>query len=62
MGEEVKPELSGSYKAGPGTYRVDPAHGPGKVPYSSHNEYPHINITLRNGTKLAIIVTGSKSF
>jgi len=62
MGEEVKPELSGSYKAGPGTYRVDPAHGPGKVPYSSHNEYPHINITLRNGKKLAIIVTGSKSF
>jgi hypothetical protein len=60
-GEEVA-ELSGSFKAGRGTYRVDKPHGVGKVPYNPHNEYHHINITLRNGKKLAVIVTGSKSF
>jgi hypothetical protein len=56
------PELPDSHIDGPGTYRVDPPHAPGKVPYSAHNEYPHINITLRDGKTLAIIVTGSKSF
>jgi hypothetical protein len=62
VGTEVKAELSGSFKDGPGTYRVDPAHEPGRVPYHPHNEYPHINITLRNGKTLEVIVTGSKSF
>jgi hypothetical protein len=60
-GEEVA-ELPGSFKAGRGTYRVDQPHGVGKVPYNPHNEYHHINITLRDGKKLAVIVTGSKSF
>jgi hypothetical protein len=60
-GSEVE-ELPGSFRDGAGTYRSDPAHGPGSVPYSSHSEYPHINITLRNGKTLAIIVTGTKSF
>jgi hypothetical protein len=63
-------EMEGSYVDGPGTYRSDPPHkldkvvpdGPKKMPYSSHSEYPHINITLRNGKTLAVIVTGSKSF
>jgi hypothetical protein len=62
VGEEEVAELQGSFKAGRGTYRVDPPHGPRKIPYSSHNEYTHINITLHDGKKLAIIVTGSKSF
>ena len=63
-------EMDGSYLDGPGTYRSDPPHkldkvlpdGSEKIPHSSHNEYPHINITLPNGKKLAVIVTGSKSF
>jgi len=55
-------ELEGSYKDGPGTYRSDPPHKPGKIPYHAHNEYPHLNITLRNGKTLEVIVTGSKSF
>jgi hypothetical protein len=62
VGEEEVAELQGSFTAGRGTYRVDPPHGPRKIPYSSHNEYTHINITLHDGKKLAIIVTGSKSF
>jgi len=62
VGREVKAELPGSFKDGPGTYRVDGPHGPGTVPYHPHNEYPHINITLRNGKTLEVIVTGSKSF
>jgi hypothetical protein len=62
IGKEVKAELPGSFKDGPGTYRVDGPHGPGTVPYHPHNEYPHINITLRNGKTLEVIVTGSKSF
>jgi hypothetical protein len=28
----------------------------------THKEFPHLNITPRNGEKLAVIVTGSKSF
>ncbi|WP_128925273.1 hypothetical protein [Bradyrhizobium guangxiense] len=61
-GTELTQELQGSFKGGRGTYRVDDAHGPGQVPYSPHNEYPHINITLPDGRKLAILVNGSKSF
>jgi len=60
-GTKVK-EIPGSFRDGPGTYRVDPPHDPGKVPYHPHNEYPHINITLPNGKTLSIIVTGAKSF
>lgn len=55
-------ELPGSFRDGPGTYRMDPPHGPGTVPYHPHNEFPHINITLRNGRTLSVIVTGAKSF
>jgi hypothetical protein len=55
-------ELPGSFRDGPGTYRVDPPHGPGTLPYHSHNEYPHINITLRNGKTTTIVVTGTRSF
>jgi hypothetical protein len=55
-------ELPGSFRDGPGTYRVDPPHGPGTLPYNSHNEYPHINITLRDGKTRTIIVTGTRSF
>ena len=62
VGREEVAELPGSFKAGRGTYRVDKPHGVGKVPYNPHNEYHHINITLRDGKKLAVIVTGSKSF
>lgn len=61
-GAALGEELEGSYKAGRGTYRVDDAHAPGKLPYTPHNEYPHINITLPDGRKLAIIVNGAKSF
>ncbi len=65
MGDPTYPgvsELSGSFRDGHGTYRVDPAHNPGAVPYSAHSEYPHINITLRDGKTLAVLVTGAKSF
>jgi hypothetical protein len=62
MGTELKEELEGSFRDGRGTYRVDPPHEPGKIPYNPHNEYPHININLRNGKTLEVIVTGSKSF
>ena len=55
-------EMSGSYKDGPGTYRSDPAHGPGKVPYKKHNEYDHLNIKLRDGTKREVVVTGVRNF
>jgi hypothetical protein len=55
-------ELKGSWKDGPGTYRVDPGHGPGKIPYHPHNDYPHINIKMPDGKKLEVIFTGSKSF
>jgi hypothetical protein len=55
-------EIPGSFRDGPGTFRVDPPHAPGKIPYHPHNEYPHINMTLRNGKTLDVVVTGSKSF
>jgi hypothetical protein len=55
-------EIPGSFRDGPGTYRVDPPHGPGTLPYNSHNEYSHINITLRDGKTRTIIVTGTRSF
>jgi hypothetical protein len=45
-----------------GTYRSDPPHGPGKLPYNAHNEYQHLNITLRDGKTLAVLVTGAKNF
>ena len=60
--DPAAPELPGSFQDGRGTYRVDPAHNPGAVPYNPHSEYPHINITLPNGKTLAVVVTGSKSF
>jgi hypothetical protein len=59
-GKEVVEELNGSYKAGRGTYRVDPPHLQGSHP--THNAYTHLNITLRDGKKLAVVVTGKKSF
>jgi hypothetical protein len=35
----------------PGYPVAVPGPGPKKVPYSSHNEYPHINITLRTAKR-----------
>jgi hypothetical protein len=54
-------EIAG-FQDGRGTYRSDPAHGPGKVPYDAHSEYPHLNITLRNGKTREVLVTGAKNF
>jgi len=62
VNEAGQTELEKSYVDGRGTFRVDDAHAPGSVPYNLHDEFPHINITLRNGKTLAIIVTGKKSF
>jgi hypothetical protein len=62
VGRKTVDELPGSFRDGRGTYRVDPPHAPGTRPYHAHNEYPHINITLRNGKTLSIVVTGSRSF
>jgi hypothetical protein len=55
-------ELPASFQDSRGTYRSDPAHGPGDTPYNAHNEYEHLNITLRNGKTLAVLVTGARNF
>jgi hypothetical protein len=55
-------ELPGSFQDSRGTYRSDPAHGPGNVPYNAHNEFEHLNITLRDGKTLAVIVTKARNF
>jgi hypothetical protein len=62
VGKEEVQEIDGSTLDGRGTYRRDPPHGPGSADYTPHKEFPHLNITLRDGKKLAVIVTGSKSF
>jgi hypothetical protein len=60
--QEVVPEIPGSWQDGRGTYRVDPPHGSGETEYTLHNEYIHINITLRNGGSRTVVVTGTKNF
>ena len=62
VNEAGQEELPGAFQDSRGTYRRDPAHEPGKVPHNAHNEYEHLNITLRDGKTLAVLVTGAKNF
>ncbi|HLG56083.1 MAG TPA: SpvB/TcaC N-terminal domain-containing protein [Vicinamibacterales bacterium] len=55
-----RPDLPGSHLDGRGTFRVDPPHGPGNSPgHPAHEDSIHINITLRDGTKVDIAVDGT---